>query len=105
VNDSELRELKSPRPSPFMLTYYNIVRMVFHMKTTLTLNDAIMKALKKEAAASDRTMSELMETALRMLLQQRRQPVELEELPVFDGGRARVDISNREVLSEFMDAN
>ena len=35
------------------------------MKTTLTIDDTVMKALKREAATSGRTTSELVETALR----------------------------------------
>ena len=79
------------------------MRMSFHMKTTLTIDDAVMKALKREAAARGRTMSELVETALRMLLRGTRRSVELPELPVFDGGSARVDIANRDALYDFME--
>ncbi len=77
--------------------------MVFHMKTTLIIDDTVMKALKREAAASGRTMSELVETALRMLLSARRRPAALPELPVFDGGGARVDIANRDALYDLME--
>jgi hypothetical protein len=77
--------------------------MFFHMKTTLTIDDTVMKALKRKAAASGRTMSELVETALRMLLQNSRSPADVPELPVFDGGRARVDIANRDALYDLME--
>lgn len=86
------------------MTYSHIMGMVFHMKTTLNLSDAVMKALKKEAAASGRTMTELVETALRMLLSRKGRPAEPEELPVFDGGAARVDVANREALFDIMDS-
>ena len=77
--------------------------MIFHMKTTLTIDDTVMKALKREAAASGRTMSELVETALRMLLRNRAPSADLPELPVFDGGVARVDIANRDALYDLME--
>jgi hypothetical protein len=78
--------------------------MFFHMKTTLTIDDTVMKALKREAAASGRTMSELVETALRMLLGNRRPAADVPELPVFDGGSARVDIANRDALYDLMES-
>ena len=43
--------------------------MVFHMKTTLNIDDTVMDRLRRESARSGRTMSELVETALRQLLQ------------------------------------
>jgi hypothetical protein len=78
--------------------------MVFHMKTTLIIDDTIMKALKREAAARGRTMSELVETALRMLLGDKRRTPDLPDLPVFDGGRASVDVANRDALYDLMES-
>ena len=43
--------------------------MVFHMKTTLNIDDGVMSRLKQEAARQGKTMSELVEIALRQLLQ------------------------------------
>jgi Ribbon-helix-helix protein, copG family len=40
----------------------------FRMKTTLNIDDRVMAELKREAARQGRTMSELVETALRLLL-------------------------------------
>jgi plasmid stability protein len=77
--------------------------MVFHMKTTLNIDDTVMERLRREAARSGRTMSELVETALRMLLRSRREPVELDALPSFDGGGARVDIADRDALYNAME--
>ena len=90
-------------PGRHLLTPFHTMSMVFHMKTTLIIDDTVMKALKREAAASGRTMSELVETALRMLLSARRRPAALPELPVFDGGGARVDIANRDALYDLME--
>ena len=38
------------------------------MKTTLNIDDTVMAELKREAARQGRTMSELVETALRLRL-------------------------------------
>ena len=77
--------------------------MVIHMKTTLNIDDHVMRRLKLEAARSGRTMSELVETALRLLLQRRRVGSELAPLPTFDGGVALVDIADRDALYRAMD--
>ncbi|MDH5643664.1 MAG: ribbon-helix-helix protein, CopG family, partial [Gemmatimonadota bacterium] len=47
------------------------------MKTTLNIDDTVMARLRKEAARTGRTMSELVETALRRLLQTRRAPADV----------------------------
>jgi len=73
------------------------------MKTTLMIDDGIMRQLKKEAARTGRTMSELVETALRRLLQARTEPPELPPLPSFRSGGALVDVSDREALYRAME--
>ncbi len=85
------------------LTYSHIGDMFFHMRTTVNISDSVMKALKREAAATGRTMSELVESALRVLLKKKGRRADLPELPVFDGGRARTDVSNREALYDFLE--
>ncbi len=77
--------------------------MVFHMKTTLVIDDQIMARLKREAARTGRTMSELVETALRRLLQTRPDPAELPPLPSFESGGALVDLADREALYRAME--
>ena len=78
--------------------------MVFHMKTTLNIDDTIMARLKQEAARQGRTMSELVETALRMLFQaQKRQEAPLPPLPTFSSGGALVDIADRDRLYQAME--
>ena len=77
--------------------------MVFHMKTTLNIDDQVMLELKREAARQGRTMSELVETALRLLLRPRRQKGDLPRLPTFRGGGALVDIDDREALYDAME--
>lgn len=77
--------------------------MVFHMKTTLNIDDGVMTRLRREAARSGRTMSELVETALRGLLQAKPAAVELRPLPSFNSGGALVDIADREALYRAME--
>jgi hypothetical protein len=77
--------------------------MVFHVKTTLNIDDTVMRALKREAHRQGRTMSELVETALRTLFRAQRQRPELPPLPSFRSGGALVDIANREALYDAMD--
>jgi hypothetical protein len=77
--------------------------MVFHMKTTLNIDDTVMTALRREAARSGRTMSELVETALRQLLRRRPGTSELPPLPCFDSGGALVDVADREALYRVME--
>ncbi len=85
------------------LTYPCIARMVFHMKTTLNIDDTVMDRLRRESARSGRTMSELVETALRQLLQRRSAAPELVPLPSFDSGGALVDVADREALYRVME--
>lgn len=73
------------------------------MKTTLNIDDTVMKRLREEAARTGRTMSELVESALRQLLQTRPRTVELPPLPSFDSGGALVDVSDRESLYQAME--
>ena len=77
--------------------------MVFHMKTTLNIDDAVMARLKREAARQGRTMSELVETALRSLFQAQKKPATLVPLPSFKSGGAFVDVADREALYQAME--
>jgi hypothetical protein len=79
--------------------------MITHMRTRTTLNidDTVMAGLRREAARTGRTMSELVETALRRLLQSRPEPEEVRPLPSFDSGGALVDVSDREALYQAME--
>lgn len=77
--------------------------MVFHMKTTLIIDDGVMVKLKREAARSGRTMSELVETALRRFLQSKPERAGLSPLPSFSSGGALVDIADREALYRAME--
>ena len=77
--------------------------MVCHMKTTLNIDPGIMARLKQEAARQGKTMSELVETALRRLLSARSRPGDLPPLPTFRGGAELVDVADRLALHDAMD--
>jgi len=55
------------------------------MKTTLNIDDTVMAELKREAARQGRTISELVETALHLLLRSRRKREKIAALPSLRG--------------------
>jgi len=73
------------------------------MKTTLNIDDTVMAELKREAARQGRTMSELVETALRLLFRSPRKRAEIPALPTFRGGGTMVDVADREALYHAME--
>ena len=77
--------------------------MVFHMKTTLNIDDSVMKRLRQESARTGRTISELVESALRLSLRRRKPSPKLPPLPTFDSGGAKVDVADREALYQVME--
>jgi hypothetical protein len=77
--------------------------MANHMKTTLNIDASVMARLKREAARRGCTMSELVEAALRLLLQSREPRQELPPLPTFKSGGHLVDIADREALYHAME--
>lgn len=77
--------------------------MVCCMKTTLNISDVTMGQLRREATEQGRTMSELVEAALRALFQPRDRAVELPPLPEFSTGGSRVNVANRDTLYEVME--
>lgn len=75
------------------------------MKTTLEIDEGVMRRLKERAAQEGRTMSELVETALRNLLaRDEKKAKELPPLPVWDGGGWTVDSGDRAAMYELLDA-
>ena len=77
--------------------------MVFHMKTTLNIDDTVMAQLKREAARQERTMSELVEMALRLLFRSKRKREDLPLLPTFQSGGPLVDVADRDALYQAME--
>ena len=77
--------------------------MVIWMKTTLNIDDSVMALLKREAARRGCTMSELVESALRLLLTAKEGPRPVPPLPSIKSGGAMVEIADRETLYEAME--
>jgi hypothetical protein len=72
--------------------------MVICMKTTLNIDDAVMNRLRREATSRGMTMSQIVESALRLFFKATREPVAVEELPSFDGQGTFIDIADRDAL-------
>ncbi len=73
------------------------------MKTTLNIDDTVMARLREESARTGRTMGELVETALRLLLEKRRpKSPEPPPIPTRGAGRPRVDVDDRNALLDAM---
>jgi Arc/MetJ family transcription regulator len=85
------------------LPYCHTYGMGCHMKTTLNIDDIVMAELKREAARQGRTMSEMVETALRLLLRSQRKRGTLPALPSFNSGGALVDVADRDALYQAME--
>ena len=81
--------------------------MVFHMKTTLNIDDSVMQRLREEAAQRGTTMSALVEAGLRRVLAAPvatgAPPDPLPPLPTWDSGGHLVNIDDREVLYRAME--
>ena len=77
--------------------------MVFHMKTTLNIDEGLMERLKTEAARQGRTMSNLVETALRGFFRGQKTRHDLSPLPTFRSGGTLVEVADREALYQVME--
>jgi len=73
------------------------------MKTTLNIDPTVMRLLKEEAAHRGCTMTELVESALCLFLQQKPQPLPVPPLPTFKSGGHLVDIADRDALYQAME--
>jgi hypothetical protein len=80
--------------------------MIFHMRTTLIIDDTLFRALKKRAAEERRTLTDVTQEVIRLGLERRagvprrRRRVRLAS---FAMGRPRVDLADREGLYELLD--
>ena len=81
--------------------------MVFHMKTTLNIDDTVMQRPREEAARRGTTMSALVEAGLRRVLvapvAAMRRPETLPPLPTWNSGGHLVDIDDRDALYRAME--
>jgi hypothetical protein len=75
------------------------------LKTTLNIDDTVMAQLRREAVRQNRTMSELVEAALRLLFRagQRKAKKKLRPMPSFRSGGHLVDIADRDALYDAME--
>jgi hypothetical protein len=62
-----------------------------------------MAQLKREAARQKRTMSELVETALRRLFRSQKKHEDVPPLPRFHSGGTLVDVADRDPLYQAME--
>jgi hypothetical protein len=78
------------------------------MRTTMNLPDSLLAAARSQAEREGRTVTSLMEEALRDLIAKNAQAeAEVEPLPTWSapGNRMLVDIDDREALWEVLDAD
>ena len=76
--------------------------VTFRMKTPLDIDGTVMAKLKREVARRGRRISEVVETALRLLLRLQRTQEIIPALPRFRSGGALVDIADRDALYHAM---
>ena len=81
--------------------------MVCQMKTTLNIDNAVMRRLREEAARRGTTMTALVEAGIMRVLEPAAPYVTerdaLPELPRWNSGGALVDVANRAELYAAMD--
>ncbi|MEP6649775.1 MAG: ribbon-helix-helix domain-containing protein [Lapillicoccus sp.] len=80
------------------------------MRTTVTINDDLLRELKALAAREDRTIGSVLEDAIRQLLDQPRPAAQKRiPLPIYEprvpGLRPGVDLFDREGLAEILGDN
>jgi len=77
------------------------------MRTTVRIDDELLREAKRAAAAGNKTLTELVEEALRETLARRASTATRERvrLPTFDGGGLQpgVDLDDSAALLELMD--
>jgi hypothetical protein len=79
--------------------------MIFHMRTTLVIDDDLIRELKRRAAVENRTLSDVTQETLRRGLappRSSRRPRRV-KLPTFAMGEPRVDLADRDQLYEILD--
>ena len=81
--------------------------MFSHMRTTIEINDALLQAVKAQAAREHQTLKETFERALRAYLTRPASaPTEAPPIPVFrgQGVQSGVDLTDNAALQAIMDA-
>ncbi len=87
------------------MTLLCVLRMIFHMRTTIVIDDELFRALKKRAAEENRTLSEVTQEALRRGLLPRPPASRSKRvrLPSFAMGKPAVDLADRSQLLDTLD--
>jgi plasmid stability protein len=75
------------------------------MKTTLIIPDHLIRALKRRAALSGRTLSAVVAEVVRRGLAEPERSPDLTPLPVHRLGRPRVNLADRDALDRAMEGN
>ena len=80
--------------------------MLSHMRTTIDINDALLRAIKARAARERKTLKEIFEQALRAFLANPAPVGHAPPLPVFrgQGMQPGVDLTDNAALLDTMDA-
>ena len=81
--------------------------MLSHMRTTIDVNDELLRAVKAHAASESTTLKKILEQALREFLAGAdRGPSDAPPIPVFRGGGVRpgVDLTDNAALEAMMNA-
>lgn len=75
------------------------------MRTTVSIDDELLRQAKVEAARSGRTLSDVVTDALRVLLARQEERGTAVALPVFGGSGLRpgVDLEDKDGLATLMD--
>lgn len=75
------------------------------MKTTLNLNDELLREAKKRAADEGTTLTHVVEQGLRAVLNDEEPPAEpyVFSFPTVDGGELMVDPADRDALYDLME--
>ncbi|MEO6899428.1 MAG: type II toxin-antitoxin system VapB family antitoxin [Mycobacteriaceae bacterium] len=68
------------------------------MRTTMNLPDGLVAQVRARAEASGRTVTSLVEEALRLLLEQKTVAVRYEPMPTDGGGGFLIDITDRDAV-------
>lgn len=77
------------------------------MRTTVTIDDDLLRRAKERAARTGRSLGEVIDDALRAALASRPRSREVPALPVFgrSGLRPGVDLENKEHLADLLGDN
>jgi plasmid stability protein len=71
----------------------------------MNLPESLLEAARERAAAEGRSVTSLMEKALRRLLEEQPTRTAPAKLPTWKGGRLLIDLEDKDALWEILDAD